>query len=333
MKSDNIKQIMGLWDSNRSQICLGGLVLLSAMLKAKALLQNASIEGICFIGNDFDIDDDKVVKMTKADCEQSVLFSALLNFEGIESCYRARTQYVVEEFAHDNTEWSFFPTICDLNSNVFHHGMYESTLFLQQFFREHKFVPNFKMDTGPVKWAIDLIDECILPSLPVVVHLKNNLLQKNCSNARFDEWEGFFKMCIGAYDVKFIVIGNEEIDRSIADLSNVLVTNRMRANLSQELALIEIAYAFIGMSSGPCNVAICSDIPYIIYKNPSHHAEAMILELGNNEGFPFATPYQKFLRMFESGENLFSNFNHILDNYKREEWKSRISYVDEKCRR
>lgn len=333
MRNDNIKKILGVWDSNRNHISLGGLILLSVMLKAQSFIQNANIEGICFIDNDFVIDEDTVVKMTKAESEQSVLFSALLNFEGIKSCYRAKSNFVVEKFAYDNTEWYFFPPICDLNSKAFHHGMYESTLFLHQFFSKHKHIPYFRMHTEPVKWAIDLLDKCISPSLPVVIHLKNNPFQKNCSNARFDEWLDFFKMCVGTYDVKFIVIGNEEIDRSIADLPNVIVTNQMKASLSQELALIETAYAFMGMSSGPCNVAICSNIPYIIYKNPSHHAEAMALELGNNDHFPFATPYQKFLRVFETSENLFLNFNYILVNYKREEWKSRISYLNEKCRR
>lgn len=333
MRNDNIKKILGLWDLNRNHISLGGLILLSAMLKAKTLIQNANIEGICFIDNNFVIDDDKVVKMTKAECEQSVLFSALFNFEGIKSCYKAKTNFAVEKFVHENAEWYFFPSICDLNSKAFHHGMYESTLSLQQFYFEHNFIPYFRMDTKPVKWAIDLIDKCILSSLPVVIHLKNNPLQKNCSNARFDEWVDFFRMCIGTYDVKFIVIGNEEIDRNIADLPNVIITKQLKATLSQELALIEIAYAFMGMSSGPCNVAICSNIPYIIYKNPSHHDEAMILELGNNECFPFASPYQKILRVFETSKNLLLNFKYLLSNYKREEWKSRISYVNEKCRR
>lgn len=330
MKRDDKKRILGLWDLKKARVSIGGLILLSVMLKAKALIQNAKIAGICFIGNDSARNNDPIVVLTKAECEQSILFSALLNFEGIKSCYKVKTPFAVEKFARENAEWYFFPPLCDLDSKVIHNSMYESTLFLQQFFSEHKFIPYFRMDMKPVKWAIDLIDKCISPSLPVVIHLKNNPLQKNCSNARFDEWLGLFKMCVGAYDVKFILVGNEDLDCRIAALPNVIVTKQIGATLAQELALIQIAYAFMGMSSGPCNAAICSNTPYIIYKNPDHDTEAMILELGTKDHFPFATPYQKFLRVFETSENLFLNFNYILANYKREEWKSRISSLEEK---
>jgi ADP-heptose:LPS heptosyltransferase len=88
----------------------------------------------------------------------------------------------------------------------------------------------------------------------------------------------------------------------------VIVTKNHESNISRDLALISQAAIFMGMSSGPCNIAIFSDTPFIIYKNPDHDVEEMKLELGKNNRFVFSTASQKFLRIFETVENLIQEF-------------------------
>ena len=76
------------------------------------------------------------------------------------------------------------------------------------------------------------------------------------------------------------LVGNEDVDNRITELPNVLLSRNFQSNISRDLAIIQISCAFMGMASGPCNMAIFSEIPYVIYKNPDHDAEQMALELG-----------------------------------------------------
>ena len=188
---------------------------------------------------------------------------------------------------------------------------YGSTIFVQKFFAERGFIPHLSCKNDLLRWATSFTDQYVTPSLPVVVHLKNNPNLKGCSNANFKSWYNFFLSCYGQYDVRFILIGNEPIDPQITHLPNVLVARDWESDLSRDLALIQTSYIFMGMSSGPCNMALFSDIPYVIYKNPDHDVEEMELELGTNIRFPFATPVQKFLRIFETPQGLMSEFTGL----------------------
>ena len=160
--------------------------------------------------------------------------------------------------------------------------------------------------------------------MPVVVHLKNNPREQGCSNANFDAWFTFFERCVLRYDVKFILVGNETTDQRILGLPNVLVAQGVEGNLSRELALIQTALAFMGMASGPCNMAVFSDVPYVIFKNPDHHVRETALELGQADRFPFAVGFQKLLREFETADRLMSEFRLLYTSSSRQDWERRL---------
>jgi hypothetical protein len=122
-----------------------------------------------------------------------------------------------------------------------------------------------------------------------------------------------------------MLIGNEPIDPQITQLPNVLVTRNYGSDLSRDLALIQTSYIFMGMSSGPCSMAVFSGTPYVIYKNPDHDVEEMALELGTNIRFPFATPFQKFLRILETPEGLMSEFADLHSHINRSDWETRLA--------
>ena len=87
---------------------------------------------------------------------------------------------------------------------------------------------------------------------------------------------------------------------------------------------------FLGMASGPCNVAIFSKIPYAIYKNPDHHSKEMKRELGTKDHFSFAGSYQKIYRMKETEANLREHFFSIYDHLCNSSFKESSSYADSK---
>ena len=249
--------------------------------------------------------------------EQSVLLSTLLDLKGIDTCYRAGSLAAVKDFLSQNpNSFLTWPSLDLLEEHGYLDYPYGTTLNIQRFYRQHQKIPVVSVKTQLQKWALDFIEEYVAPHRAVVVHLKNNPRKPNGSNAKFDEWLAFFEASVDLHDVKFILIGNEEVDPRIRRLPNVLVTKNIGNSLAQDLALIQTSFAFLGMASGPCNMAIFSNVPYVIYKHPNHHAEEMELELGKGERFPFATPRQKFKRVFETCEDLKSEFAFLYSEQK-----------------
>ena len=108
-------------------------------------------------------------------------------------------------------------------------------------------------------------------------------------------------------------------------LPNVILSRDYGSSLSRDLALIQTASIFMGMTSGPCNMALFSDIPYAIYKNPDHDVEEMAIELGKADRFPFAMPFQKIMRIFETGDNLMAEFANLYAQINRQDWEKRVA--------
>jgi hypothetical protein len=148
---------------------------------------------------------------------------------------------------------------------------------------------------------------------PIVVHLKNNPLVIGESNADSAAWAEFFSRSSAALPAAFFLIGDDPIAPSIRDLPNVVVTRAFGADLTLDLALIAEAEGFMGMAAGPCTMAIFSDVPYAVFKNPAHHAAAMIGEIGDADRYGFALPGQYIYRRLETPEFLFECCRSLID--------------------
>lgn len=328
------KRVLGIWDLDASSVSLGGLLILVAELRMQCMIHGADFADICFIGNathllpvrGIQADGDAVTLLDGKACRDSALLSALFGMEGIASCCLCRTFPALGDFLRESPyQYVIWPALSD--QGLVDHR-YASTMFAQKFYRENGFVPYLACKTEPIRWAVHFIKRCVIPYLPVVVHLKNNPNEQRRSNADFDAWLGFFEACHLQYDVRFILIGNEEIDQRILRLPNTLKARDYGSNLSRDLALIQASFIFMGMGSGPCNMAVFSKTPYVIYKNPDHHAEQMTLELGKTDQFPFATPFQKVLRVFETTESLISEFAHLYTHGTRQEWQKQLANLE-----
>lgn len=332
------KGVLGVWDVRKAPVSSGGLVLLVEDLQAQVLVHGGYIAGICFIGgpSGLSLDADSgvdislpVMRLDAVACEASSLLAALLSMEGVNDCYQAGSIVSVREFVSRQREICVWPPLDDIDADGRLDYPYGTTFFIQRFYREYGSIPSLSMKPKPVCWALDFIQNHVSPTLPVVVHLKNNPRERGCSNARFREWAAFFKTCEHRYDAKFILVGNEDIDDIVCKLSNVVVAREYGSSLPYDLALIQTAFIFMGMASGPCNMALFGDTSYLIYKNPDHHAEQMALEFGAADCLPFATQQQKFLRKFETAAGLMSEFAVLFSDANRDRWERRL--VDMRC--
>lgn len=328
---DERKRILGIYDLHVSPISLGGLLILAEELQFQRRIHMADYIDVCVVGDAAHLlsvgctqaGEDQVTLLDSKVCKDSAFLSALLDIEGIHACYLSNTIAALQDFLCSSPyPYVTWPTISEQGPIDY---TYNSTIFVQKFYRENGFLPYLSCQAELVQWAVDFIQCNVQPYLPVVVHLKNNPNEPGSSNADFDAWLTFFKDCYQQYDVMFILIGNEEIDQRVRKLPNILVARDSGSNLSRDLALIQTAFMFMGMASGPCNMAVFSDIPYAIYKNPDHHAEQTALELGGSDQFPFATPFQKVMRVLETTENLMAEFVNLYTHVNRQDWEKRLA--------
>lgn len=276
--------LVGLLDLDQGPLGLGGLLIfLAEVLAMKKIWRAATVE----------------LQLLSAGPETGMpLIEAVLpHIAGIDS-WRYVAAFTVPEAGR---QWP---------PDVSHHD-WQSSVVLQRLYAEHGVRPELHMSQGLVDWAKAWLRDTCGGTWPIVVHLKNNPLVKGESNAYFPAWHAFMADQL-AFPVTFILIGSELIDERITNLKNTIRAADFSLSLAQELALIECAGAFMGMSSGPGNMAILGRAPYVLYKNRDHHAAAMERELAARESFTFARTGQRFLRERETRKSLTHEFSRLL---------------------
>lgn len=318
-------RIMGIWDTGRLPVQLGGLLIFVEELQIQRSIYGADVIEICFTGDQAagldacnDRNGESVRVIDAAQSQYPQLLTAVQHIDGVETCYACeKTESLRDYLKEKPVKYELWPVIDENSPSVHNYG---STLYIQEFYKREGYIPYLNCKSEPLSWAFHFIQHNVLPHMPVVVHLKNNPREVGCSNANFEAWLAFFKTCQRKYNVRFVLIGSEDIPDEIGDLPNVMISRDFGNNLSRDLALIQISSVFMGMSSGPCVVKVFSAKPYLIYKNPDHHAEEMALELGDSNHFPFASAAQKFLRVFETDENLLLEFDRIYNTLLQQGW-------------
>lgn len=194
---------------------------------------------------------------------------------------------------------------CKLDNNCSYFG---STLHIQKLWEKTQKIfslqsPN-SLNILAEKWLKTHVPE---GHYPVSIHLKNNDVDSQ-SNANQEEWLKLFKENKNL-PLKFILMGNEPYDERFSDCSNCVITQSEGGSLEIEFALIQLSLFFMGMSSGPCNIAILSELPYLVWKHPDHHSREMDKELDENGQLVFSNQNQKFIR----GIDTFGSLNHELN--------------------
>jgi hypothetical protein len=323
----------GFWDLTLSPMTIGGLLTLLEELKVLSEQHQATeVElGIVWIPDDSSplsnlLGQAAHISLTESSaCSEVPLIAMLLELEGVAACHLFRSGTDLQNFLSQTTKsYITWPPLTP-EGNVDYE--YNYTHFIQKFFREQGYIPTLSSKAESTQWAANLIRDRVLPSTPVVVHLKNYIRpsgQPDWYNACMEEWQAFFDTAQSRYDAIFLLIGNEFIPQDIRTLPNVLVAQDLGSNLLKDLALIPLSYTFMGVASGPSNMAIFNPAPYLIYKNPEHHVEMMRKELGSSDHFVFATPYQKFYRRFETGNDILNEFDCIWQNNPVSDWKNRF---------
>lgn len=140
----------------------------------------------------------------------------------------------------------------------------------------------------------------------VALHLKQHPTN-TLSNAHLSEWAAW----IDATDrdrYAFVVVGNEA-PVPLLDMPHVYWTEGR--DLCMDLAVIARSEAFLGMSSGLCQMAMFGGKPYTIFKHPEHHAVEMQQEFGGRAGFSFTNDRQNFRIAWDDRQVLAAAFAQL----------------------
>jgi len=286
------KKLIACWDTYKARNNFGSLLIFLSEVEA--------------ISYEYDRIDIVCIGLQK---NIHVFISVMQFFSGIKNLLFFVDMDEYDRYVDDDGSDKWQNIVYNINESSYN----ESTLFLQKIYLTSK---NLKRLTAPVifkervnRW----VSKHCNGRRPVILHLKNNP-NSTQSNASQESWYKFILHATNEYGLYFVLIGKDIIDDSIAMLPNTVLTNALDGDTELDIALVLTGFLFMGMSSGPCNAAIFSNTPYLIWKHPDHHADEMRRELQDNNAFSFARSNQLFLREYDTYDSIMSNFKKIYRN-------------------
>jgi len=287
------KNLIGVWDCNRADSRLGSFLIFLEELLLKCKIYNLEKIQIVIVG--------------EKDQTRYTYWSTLAQFNSkIDSVmFEKKNTFSLNESKYSWPTAEFFDK-CSYSG---------STLALQQLWQSAgKVLINLKSFDFVRQKAQNWLKKYVEKDFTIVsIHLKNNPDDQQ-SNANQDAWFEFMLNCHqNNLSVKFVLIGNDKIDSHISELPNVVLLKEHGGDIGLDLALIELSSIFMGMSSGPCNMAILSDKPYLIWKHPEHHKEEMEREFQGFKQFIFANEYQKLIQDWDTSENIQREFFNLFN--------------------
>ncbi len=171
---------------------------------------------------------------------------------------------------------------------------YISTLRIQELFAMYRLAPNLTWNKSIENARYSLADQL---GEFIALHIRNDDFNATEWNLGSDFTSQIVNWLLDNTKYPVVIIGSDLVPEWISNHSRVHHLETLGVALSVQLAVIESAKVFIGSASGIACAAIFSKVPYIIFKDPAHHREEMISELGTVDFFNFSTSEQLLLRL------------------------------------
>lgn len=298
--------VLGWWDKTLSGATIGTLLIFLAECGLVAKLCDASIVDIAVDAQSHGIKNISIGEWRCLDaneCDDAVL-SVLAGIESVDKVFAcggdAGFQALGSQLSNTHKIWPLAGR-CGLPAP------YDTTKYVQALWMEvGRFAP-LEFRPHIRKWADEAIRSQFGKRPTVGLHLKNAPHQGAGFLSMADEssWCEFLSMANDQYEVGFLLLGDDPVEKRILKLPNVALAREIGAEcFGQHLALLGQCAGFMGMMSAICNMALFSDTPYAIFKNPDHHRDEMLMEIGIEDHYPFATQQQKVFRINETPASL-----------------------------
>lgn len=303
--------LIGFWEIEKEPVRLGSLCIFISNVQAYAKLKDLCLAKFALIGSNAEvsrltgidnIETDLLLRHDLHDHWLGMLFDAL----GLDCIHIYESS---EDFFSRHEHQVLFPSpeICEA-ANITG-SLYDTTQITSLLCRESGKNPHADFNKNSAE--VEHFTDTVLIGPVVALHLKNASKGDTESNANFSVWREFIESD-EATRVRFLLIGSDRVPEEITSLPNVTSLNEQGLSIAEQLACIQNSSAFMGMASGPANSAILSKVPYIIFKHPLHHAEAMKKEIGDADHYDFSQENQKIVREYETTERLSAFLGNIL---------------------
>jgi len=311
-----MKKVAGIWDVSRSAGSIGMLLILLEELEIQRQIHHADVVEVILVGDARYLLDGSLCERADApnglglpdSARLSPVMSVLKAMSGITDCHVCADRIVLRNATSllngNSVPWP------DPRMLVQGKYTYDSTQVIQSYFSRTGSIPRLSVTRELLAWARPYLLEKSRGGLSVAVHLKNNPATPGQSNANLESWLTFFSNCANKHDAHFFLIGDDATNENFRSLLNVTIARNDGIHLDGYLALTQAADLFMGMMSGPANMALFGRTPYVIFKNPDHHATEMAVELGDADRYPFGLDNQRILRIWDTTENLTRAFEH-----------------------
>ncbi|MFC2071647.1 hypothetical protein ACFLUU_02880 [Chloroflexota bacterium] len=229
---------------------------------------------------------------------------------------------------HSINKYEIYPPINQQLAETFNFYGGATLKEIQDFYREHAYIPYLTIDDYHLSWAYDFYETRAKGLLPVVVSLRWHPHAKPERNAERDVWLGFFDLCKSAFpEVAFVVVGTRgEVFEELRRCHNVIVAKDHGSTLLDDLALIRTSLLYMGRESGVSEIAVFSDVPYLLFGREEIAREAWGLEPDTN--YEFATEHQKafYASSFViTPDSLLREFSNLYNQLDTDKWRKKAS--------
>jgi hypothetical protein len=222
---------------------------------------------------------------------------------------RDGTSWTPDEIVSFASGHELWPNPLDISSGQ---HVYDSTRRLQKHYTQFGSIPSLSVNDDLLERVAGRLGRHVGNKVTVAVHLKSNCHLPGLSNAHLPSWKELF-LFAQTYPVQFVLIGDDLGNHQFRDVPNVSVARDFSENIADDLAIIQLSDFFMGMMSGPANMALFGRKPYAIYKNPDHHKLEMLREIGSEDRYPFSSTCQRVFRTWDTSDSLQLSFQRCFD--------------------
>lgn len=310
-----MNRIAGIWDLARSGGSLGKLIILLEELEIQRQIHRAEQVDVVVVADARHLLEGMPPENSDApggpglggSGNVSAMAAVIRAMSGITDCHacfdRATIDRVLALARSGCVLWPDPETLIRGGHN------YDSTEVIREFHLRTGNIPRLSVNAAQLARATRYLESKAEGRMAVAMHLKNQ--PSGQSNADPASWLAFIAECRRAHPVHFFLIGDDAVNAAFRSLPNVTLAQEDGIAIDGHLALIQAAGLFMGMMSGPANMALFGRNPYLIFKHPDHHAKEMAMELGDADRYAFALPGQRVLRTWDTAENLARAFENV----------------------
>lgn len=325
------KRILGIWDFKALPWSIGDPLVFIERLSILKVEHNAEEIDLCVV---YDRDNpignrgrSGYYNITSDNAQEYMLeFLPLFSTcPYLGSIYQFNSRKEFYHFLRSNSErYDIFPPLGQQLGGTydFDRGAEPHSNEIQEFYNAHGYIPYLRIgdrDSSWAKWFY--LNHLPDKTVPVALSLKQTYHSSE-RNANPTVWLSFIDNCNMDFpEVVFIVVGlREEIFDGLRKRSNVIIAKDFGTSIIEDLALLRTSFLYMGTTSGVNQIAVFSDLPYLIFQLPNIHKYG----LKPGENFSFATDRQKAFSsaILVTPKLLLDEFRYLYSKLDRNKWLS-----------